>query len=113
MFDKLLQAMKPSKGTIDLTLGADYASMSKILSLVETTSSEEKVSPSQFSEALLQSKIVRMVKMEKKVTHGELTKYLKSTLGQEVDSEALKEALRRLVDTQLISVNDTGIEYLP
>jgi hypothetical protein len=84
--------------------------------LVEAIEQPERKKPElkkQFSEALWQSRIMRLVKTQRRLTIDDLFSKLQSQFGLESDKEAFDEALKRLGDMQYILISSDSIEYVP
>lgn len=100
-------------GVVDLSLVADYEVSYLVANDLTKDMKSNKTSKNQFTEAFLQSKVVRIIKMERSVEKKELPRLIKSAYGLQIDLSTIEEALQKLADMQYISIESSLIKYLP
>lgn len=112
-FDRVLKGLQSDTGAIDLSLASDYQVSFSIAESLTKDGRTAKGSATQFTDAYLQSKVVRIAKMEKQLTLADLSKHLKSSFNLQLDRSALQEVLQKLSDMQYISIDSDQIKYIP
>ncbi len=105
--------LKDNKGKIDLTRTCHYDSLREVIVAVTQKPLQEKKQKRQISELVLQSTVMRHLKLEKRTTRRLLADHLQKALSITVEMEFLGQTLDKLADLQYITLTPELIEYLP